>query len=421
MGSNEAEQSIGVGKARVVVAGLDGRTAAEASAAERAVESFRRRYTRAPTLLARAPGRVNLIGEHTDYNLGFVLPMALPFETVIAAEPWSEAAVEVTSEGFGADTIDLTAPPSATAGWARYVHGMGTLLPDQSIPVGGWRGAIATDIPTGASLSSSAAIEVAAGLVFAAVVAGAEAASGSMILRRVAATGTRVENEVLGLPSGIMDQLASALGEAGRALLIDCRSEETTPVSFPDEAIVVILDTGTRRRLVDSAFAQRRATCHQAAQRLGIASLRDLSSDDLASPWVHKALGDDVTMRRVRHVVTENERTLAAVEAIGGRDLVTLGRLMAESHRSLSEDYEVSGPSLDAMVVLAREAPGCLGARLTGGGFAGCAVGLVIASEVDRFCQWVAARYQPPADQPAAEAPALYPVRPSAGASIEAW
>ncbi|MEM8925799.1 MAG: galactokinase [Actinomycetota bacterium] len=396
-------------------------TSTDVAAAQRAIAGFEQCHGRRPAHVISAPGRVNLIGEHTDYNDGFVLPLALPHATVIAAEPLEGATIEAASEGFGKTSIETDAPPTATAdgdGWAVYLHGMASLLRQEGHPVAGWRGAIATDIPAGAGLSSSAALEVAAGLA-SLVAAGADSVDRGL-LAEIAAIGTRLENELLGLPSGIMDQLISATAVDGAAMLIDCRTGEGTPVPIPAEAMVVVLDSGTRRQLVDSAFADRRADCARASELLDVPSLRHATMDDLDR--LATLGGDDAErlVMRARHVIGENERTVAAAEALRSGELARAGALMDESHASLSGDYAVSSPALDAIVATAGGAPGCIGARMTGGGFAGCAVALVEADAVDAFCADVLDRYEPPTSQPATEPPALYPVRPSTGASAVA-
>jgi galactokinase len=376
-----------------------------ADAAERAGRAFLATYQESAPVLARAPGRVNVIGEHTDYNDGFVLPIALPFVTAVAARPVDGDVVDVSSEGFGSARFALGTDPSITDGWARYVHGVAAVI-GQWLEPQAWQGTIATDIPAGASLSSSAALEVATGLIFAHL-AGVE-----MSVVDLARMGQQVENDIMGLPSGLLDQLASAGGQAGHATLIDCRDLSMRAVPFPTGATIVVLDTGTRRELVESEYANRQATCAQAAASLGLTSLRDATGADLGR------LHDAVAIKRVRHVVSENQRTLAAAEAMAGGDLDTLGRLMNESHDSLRDDYEVSGPALDAVVETARASTGCFGARMTGGGFAGGAIALVASDEIDAFCRQLSDRYVAPASQPAVAPLRLYPTAPSAGASV---
>ena len=407
---------------------------ANPTAADRASATFLSIFDDSAPVLVQAPGRVNVIGEHTDYNDGFVLPIAIPFTTAIAARPRPDRRVVVESEGFGRAEFRIDDEPRSTEGWARYLHGVAWALtehlearagtgsddagPGGRIDLPGWDGAIATDIPAGASLSSSAAIEVAATLLF-------HHLAGSTVELSVpdlARIGQRVENEVMGLPSGLLDQLASAGGQAGHATLIDCRDLSTRAVPFPSSATIVVLDTGTRRELVESEYADRQATCATAARALGLTSLRDATLDDLDRLAAAAAdlpdLDPDVAVRRVRHVVTENARTLAAVEAMAAGELGELGRLMTESHVSLRDDYEVSGPALDAVVEAALECVGCYGARMTGGGFAGGAIALVASDEVESFCSDVTDRYVAPIDQPAVAPLRLYPTPPSAGARV---
>ena len=337
-----------------------------------------------PDLVVRAPGRVNLIGEHTDYNDGFTLPMALPFDTVIALSSNGDAThgtVTVISEGFGSIEIDPTVDPSADTGWAIHIAGVIHLLNEQGVPAGGWRAALASDIPTGASLSSSAALEVAM------ITALLRRAGTEWPPIEVARLGQRVENEIVGLPSGIMDQFISAGAVGGSASLMDCRALTLTAAPLPPGVVVAIMDTGTRRVLAEAAYGDRRAACERAAQALGVEALRDASLGQVAS------LSDEADRRRAHHIVTENQRTLDAAVAMAAGDAGELGRLMTESHVSLRDDYEVSGPGLDAIVDVALASPGCLGARMTGGGFAGCAVALVHAEQADKFERAVLAGY----------------------------
>lgn len=375
----------------------------------RAVAAFESRFGTSPPLIARAPGRVNLIGEHTDYNDGFVLPMALPYDTVIAFRPRPDTTVDVASAGFGEASFDLASDPQTTRTWARYIHGMGHLLLGDAVPVAGWDGCIDTDIPAGASLSSSAALEVATGIACAA--AGGEVELGTEMLAR---TGQRVENEVFGFPSGIMDQLASAGSTDGHASLIDCRDLSVRQVALPDTVAIVIMDTGTRRELVESEYADRQATCIRVAAELGVAALRDATIDDVG----RLDQADDVGCRRATHVIQENARTLRAVDAARIGDMAALGELLDASHASLRDLYDVSGPALDAITDIAQRHPACLGARMTGGGFAGGAVALVEADRVDDFCADVTSTYAAPPSQPATRPTALWPVTAGPGASL---
>ena len=377
------------------------------SARERALHRHQERWG-APALVARAPGRVNLIGEHTDYNDGFTMPMALPFDTVVVLSSDGDAddgVVTIDSGGFGTVSLDPAVDPtSAYAGesWARHLAGAVWLLRSLGVPAGGWRATIDTDIPTGASLSSSAALEVAvirallarAGLEWAPV--------------EVARLGQRIENEIVGLPSGIMDQFISAGAVAGHASLMDCRALTLTPAPLPAGAVVAVMDTGTRRVLAEVAYGERRESCERAAAELGVAALRDATLDQVAG------VSDEVDRRRAHHVVAENARTLAAAEAMRAGDLAELGRLMSASHVSLRDDYEVSGPGLDAIVDVAADAPGCLGAWMTGGGFAGGAVALVETAAADAFTASVVERYAYDG-----QTATVWICEPSAGASVE--
>ncbi len=335
--------------------------------------------------MVRAPGRVNLIGEHTDYNDGFTLPMALPFDTAIAMSDHGDETsgmVEIVSAGFGEVVIDPAADPRSVVAWARHLSGVVGLLAGRGVPTGGWRATIDIDIATGASLSSSAALEVAA-------ITGLLARAGlqwSPIA--IARFGQQVENEVVGLPSGIMDQFIAAGAVAAHASLMDCRALTLNPTPLPDGVVVAVMDTGTRRVLAEAAYADRRTACERVAAELGVAALRDATLEQAAT------IADPVDRRRAHHVVTENQRTLDAVDAMRRGDTADLGRLMDESHASLRDDYEVSGPGLDAIVEVARTAPGCLGARMTGGGFAGCAVALVRAADAEAFAEAVIDRYR---------------------------
>jgi len=353
------------------------------TARDRAVAAHSTRWG-SPARVARAPGRVNLIGEHTDYNDGFTMPMALPFDTVVAASDAGDARdgpVHVDSEGFGSVVIDPAADPRAIGPWARHIAGVIALLRQEGVASGGWRASIATDIPTGASLSSSAAIEVA-------VIVGLLARSGlEWPPIEVARLGQRVENEVVGLPSGIMDQFISAGAVAGCASLMDCRAFTLVPRRIPSRAVVAVMDTGTRRQLAEAAYADRRRACERAAAMIGVGALRDATPSDL------DRVTDEHDRRRARHVVSENARTLAAAAAMGRDDAPELGRLMSDSHVSLRDDFEVSAPALDAIVAAAMTSPGCLGARMTGGGFAGCAVALVDSDQADVFARSVRERY----------------------------
>ena len=372
-------------------------------ATERASAQHHRRWG-SPALVSRAPGRVNLIGEHTDYNNGFVLPMALPFDTAVAASrTLSGSGVEVHSEGFGSVEFD-PADPIEASHWSVHLRGVCSLLAEQGVNPGPWRATIASDIPAGASLSSSAAFEVAVAMAVLGL-AGIE-----WTPQDIAKLGQRVENEVVGVPSGIMDQLISASAASGHASLIDCRSLLSKPVPIPPGVLVAVMDTTTRRQLVHSAYADRRDSCARAAAALGLVSLRDAQLADLDR--LPPSLSTE--RRRAHHVITENQRTLDTAQAMADGDSEALGALMDASHASLRDDYEVSGPALDEIVEIARRTPGCLGARMTGGGFAGCAVALVRTERADEFCSAVTERFRNACDLEAT----IWLCEPAAGGSV---
>jgi len=361
----------------------------------RALAAFAATYGRAPTHLVRAPGRVNLIGEHTDYNDGFVLPMALERAAWIALVPRDDGVVRLVADDLGQQgTFDVATartrdargdPKDPEGGWLEYPRGVAWALQDAGHALRGFDGALASDVPLGAGLSSSAAVELAVAAAF------AEAGDVAWDPPAIARAMQRVENLWIGVQSGIMDQLIGAAGVAGHALLIDCRDLNLRPVPLPAAVAVVVLDTDTRRTLVGSAYDERRASCQRVAAELGVAALRDATADALEAAASRL---DPIDLRRARHVVAENARTLEAAEALAVGDVARVGRLMDASHASLRDDYEVSSPALDAMVVAARAAPGCLGARMTGAGFGGCAVALVDAGRVDAFVAAAVAEYR---------------------------
>lgn len=303
----------------------------------------------------RAPGRVNLIGDHTDYTGGLVLPMAIDRETVVDVEP--HEVVELRSFDEPETVVvplDVPDPSAVRPGWGRYVAGVVSVLR----PATGVRGVVGTTIPIGAGLSSSAALEVAVALAL--------GFDGTPL--ELARACQRAEQVATGVPCGIMDQLASASGVAGHALLIDCATSSVTPVPLPDELEVVVVHSGQTRAVAATAYAERRAQCEAATVVVG--PLREASPDDLG------ALDEPVLRRRARHVVSENTRVAAFSDALAGGRFDELGPLLDASHASLRDDFEVSTPELDALVARLAATPGVLGARLTGAGFGGCVVAL---------------------------------------------
>ena len=370
------------------------------------IQSFKELFGEPPAYVVRAPGRVNLIGEHTDYNDGFVLPMAIDRAVWIALGPRPDDTIRVHSLDLDRSATFLLADLRyEDAGWSEYVKGVAWALQGAGYRLAGWEGVLAGDVPRGAGLSSSAAVELATARAFQ-VVSGFDWDPPSM-----ARLGQKAENQWVGMNCGIMDQMISAAGEAGHALLIDCRSLETTSVALPPGTVAVILDTATRRGLVDSAYNERRTQCEAAAAYFGVPALRDVSMERFNAEA--GGLGD-VTFRRARHVISENARTLAAADAMARGDAAAMGRLMDASHVSMRDDFEISGPALNTMVECAHEAPGCYGARMTGGGFAGCAVALVATDRADAFAETVAASYEAATGL----TPAIYISRATEGASV---
>ncbi|MCS7261395.1 MAG: galactokinase [Anaerolineae bacterium] len=372
----------------------------------RVMEAFRQRFGMPPWYVVRAPGRVNLIGEHTDYNDGFVLPMAIDRAVWIALSPLTGPYVTAYSLDFdGMAEFALNDLRHTASGWAEYLKGVAWALQEAGYPLHGWRGVLSGDVPIGAGLSSSAALEMAVARAFAAV------SSWEWKPQEMALLCQRAENQWVGVNCGIMDQMISARGKAGHALLLDCRSLEGTLVPLPPATAVVILDTATRRGLADSAYNERRAQCEAAARHFGVPALRDVTLEQFAA----KADGlDEVTRRRARHVITENARTLQACEAMQRGDAAQLGALMQASHASLRDDFEVSSWELDVMVACAMEHPACYGARMTGAGFGGCAVALVQAEGAQEFAAQIAATYQARTQR----VPAVYISQAADGADV---
>jgi galactokinase len=360
--------------------------------------------------IARAPGRVNLIGDHTDYNEGFVLPVAIELDTWIAFRRRQDGHVRVASRQSretGSFWIDQLAPvdgsgarigsasslgsssgPGDRPHWTAYVAGIAWSLREAALPIRGFDGAVDSSIPMSTGLSSSAALELAAAMAL---------LGGGRVLAApaLAALAQRAEQDYVGVNCGIMDQFASAAGREGQALLLDCRSLESRQVALPWGLRVVVCDTGLPRDLRASAHRDRRADCGRVVALLsekmpGLCSLRDL---DMPSLRRHRALLPEPAARRAEHVVAENERVLATVGALEMGDLDQLGRLFAESHASLRDLYEVSAPALDTMVEVAGAVPGVVASRMTGAGFSGCTVNLVLADAVPALKAAVSGEY----------------------------
>lgn len=337
----------------------------------------------------RAPGRVNLIGDHTDYNDGFVMPMAIQLETIItsAARRDRQLSLRSDAEHDGAVLVDLSAPLRPRQDWSDYVVGVARVIQAE---VGQLRGAdlaVTSTVPSGAGLSSSAALEVAAAFAL---------LEGNIPDRvDVARWCQRAENEFVGARCGIMDQYIACLGQRGHALLIDCRSLSSRAVPVPEDVAVVVSNSRVKHSVAGGEYNTRRAQCEEAVTMLRtvlprIESLRDVSFTDLTA---HRDCLSSVALKRARHVVSENMRTLSAADAFARCDYVTLGQLIRDSHASLRDDYEVSVPEVDALVAIANDLDDVYGSRMTGGGFGGCTVTLARASAAPRVVDQIRREY----------------------------
>jgi galactokinase len=326
----------------------------------------------------RAPGRVNLIGDHTDYNEGFVLPVAIDLSCFVRATPNGDDVVRLRSESVDGEVLLAadggTDPVDVDEVWGRYAAGVVGTLSERGRPAIGMDAVISSTIPLGAGLSSSAALEVALALAL------CDVADYELPQLELALACQEAEQVATGVPCGIMDQLASLAGLHNHALLIDCRSLEVEPIRLPPRLAVLILHSGMSRALVDSEYGERREACEAMAALLGVPALRDATPQQVADE------------PRARHVVSENARVLQAAEALAEGNVAALGPLLNESHRSLRDDFDVSTPELDALAA-ALVAAGAVGARLTGAGFGGCVVGLASRDEADRIVETAAGHY----------------------------
>jgi len=338
----------------------------------------------------RAPGRINLIGEHTDYNNGFVMPAAIHFYCYAAIATTRDRTIEAHSANFKERRSFHLDHPQAKGDWSDYVQGVALMLEESGIRLPGARILISSDVPIGAGLSSSAALEVAAGFAL------LDTQPKAWDRQRLALACQRAENEFVGARCGIMDQFVACHGKADHLLMLDCRSLEHRFLRVPENVRVVICNTMVKHANAAGEYNTRRAECEEGVRLLSkkfptVSSLRDLTLEEYERC---EDLLPAVIRKRCRHVMRENRRVLAAAAALEKHDLGSLGNLMAESHRSLRDDYEVSSPELDLMVELANEVQGILGARMTGGGFGGCTVSLVAAEAVAEFQNKVANGYK---------------------------
>ncbi len=368
-------------------------------------EAFQARTDRQPIGVWAAPGRVNLIGEHTDYNDGYVMPFALAQRVLIAAAPRDDGTWSVTSlNNDSTETFRGADLQPGMTGWQAYVAGVVWALEEAGYRVGGADLVLTSDVPEGAGLSSSAALECAV------LTALADLNDLDIASLERAKLARRSENAFVGAPTGLMDQAASTLCTTGHALFFDCRTDDAEQVRFDTASAgleILVLDTKTPHALVDSEYAARRASCEEAAQLLGVPALRDVSNLEAALDQ----LPDTVIRRRVRHVVTENARVLEAVSVLRAGRIADLAPLLDASHASMRDDFEITVPQVDLAVEVAR-ASGALGARMTGGGFGGCIIALVPAGDVERVAAEIARSFADAGYGP----PAHFAARPSAGA-----
>lgn len=342
----------------------------------------------AATHIIQAPGRVNLIGEHTDYNDGFVLPSAINYQAVVAAKPRTDKQVNVISVDYdnAQDSFSLVEPIVATEqDWANYIRGVVKHLQLRGYQFNGADIAVSGNVPQGAGLSSSAALEVVIGQTF------KELFGLSISQQDIALNGQEAENHFVGCNCGIMDQLISAQAKKDHALLIDCRSLETKAVELPKGMSIVIVNSNKKRGLVDSEYNTRREQCEAAAEFFGVEALRDVTIEMFEA---RESELDAMTAKRARHVITENARTVAAAAAMQANDINTLQRLMAESHASMRDDFEITVPEIDTLVDIIKNVIGTQGGvRMTGGGFGGCVVSIVPDTMVDEVISTVEAQY----------------------------
>ena len=367
---------------------------------KKAASAFEEEFGETPALVASAPGRVNLIGEHTDYNGGFVLPCAIGYRIATAVGRAPDGEGKLFSADF-AEGVPLG--ERADGSWADYPRGVVWAMGQNGAEVTAFRAAFAGDVPLGSGLSSSAAIEAATALAL-------DTLFGLDLSKKdLAILCQKAENDFVGVPTGIMDQYASLLCAAGSALLLDCRSleAEIVPLDLDEAGLsLLVCDTRVERGLADTGYEDRRKTCESAARALGVRELRDAEEEDL-----NRLEGDE--LRRARHIVRENTRVLEAVRALRESDFSAFGRLMYDSHLSMRDDFEISTPELDAFVETARE-DGALGARLTGAGFGGCAIALVAEAEADTLVRDIRRRFE----EEDFKEPTFYRLQPAAGAEV---
>ncbi len=389
-------------------------------------QQFREAFHSGPAFVVRAPGRVNLLGEHVDYNDGWVLPVAINLATYLAVSPCNSNLVTVTAPDLGAQaTFRLTEVASRVdvggnplPQWATYAAGVAWALRERGLPLVGLDAVVTSEVPRGAGLSSSAALEVAFGLAWQRLSALVTSVGAGWQLppMKMALACQQAEVEYVGVKSGLMDQFASTHGRVGHALLLDCRTLDWEAVPLSEEALIVVADSGVERTLGQSGYNERKAQCEQAVALLrphlaGIRALRDVSVEQLNR---YEGLLPEIVRKRARHVVEECARTLKAADLLRKGDVAEFGRLMRETHLSLRDLYQVSTPELDLLAQTAWTLPGCFGARLTGAGFGGCTVNLVRRGAVEEFNRALSTAYE----HEMGRKPGLYVCQAADGAGV---
>ena len=381
---------------------------------------FNDHYGREPEQIIKAPGRVNLIGEHTDYNEGFVLPCAIDYATLVAVMKRDDRQIRVLALDWSDETDEFSLDEEISFHpeqmWSNYIRGVVTELKLRGYPVQGCNIAVTGNVPQGAGLSSSAALEVAAAVALVAAANGSvtDTPRGDLQLDRltIAQIGQAAENNFVGCACGIMDQLISSRGVDGHAVMIDCQDHKLTPVVIPQALSVVIVNSNVQRGLVDSEYNQRRAQCETVARHFDVPSLRYLDEETLRAG---QAGLDSTALKRAEHVIGENQRVLSMVNALKQGDSAEISRLMAQSHASMKDLFEITIPAIDQLVGIVASVVGeSGGVRMTGGGFGGCVVALVPHDLVSDVTEAVEAQYE----QHTGLRATIYPASPSAGVSL---
>ncbi len=372
------------------------------------IKAYQKRFHRLPNAIISAPGRINLIGEHTDYSGGFVLPFAIDLRIFIAFGKRNDKQVELVSLDFDDEiSFNLDCMDIHRENWKTYLTAIAMVMREDGYNLNGWQGVISGTIPIGAGLSSSAALEVACILAF------CQASDLNLSPKIIALLGQKAETNWVGIKVGIMDQLISAAGKADHAMFLDCESLNWEHTRIPSNVSVFVLDTMTRRNLSNSKYNARHEELQKAHQIIGFPQFRSITLDTIKHLREVGSLSL-VLYNRAKHVITENKRVIEFSQAMQQEDLVSMGRLIIQSHQSLRDDFEVSSTELDLIVELAQNQPNCLGARMTGAGFGGCALALLENKNFEEFITKVSQRYQ----QKTNYLPQIYKVYPSDGGKI---